>query len=357
MYAADYDRFAVVIPAPAPVREAVAALRRRAPPSGRPMMAAHVTVKGSFIEPTDLSAIAAWIGHCCDTAEPATITARVPRVWRNEATGLATVVLTVEPTAALVRLHWHLVEHLRGLATTDYHGEDIGSFHPHLTLMEALPPSDLDVALRVVEAAAPAYTLVATEATLCGRRGGHTWETLAAYPLGSTAAPTVVPAPGDTTASPAAVTSEVASFQLYILSSLDRLVALVGALDEADLSWRPAAPGSNSLHALAVHTLGNAEENILATLGGQAIARQREREFAPGGLSAAALQARWEGLRAGLTTALARLGPADLDRTYQHPRRGPLTGREILLVVARHAAEHLGQAELTRDLLHAAKER
>jgi hypothetical protein len=27
-----------------------------------------------------------------------------------------------------------------------------------------------------------------------------------------------------------------------------------------------------------------------------------------------------------------------------------LTGREILLVVARHAAEHLGQADLTRDL-------
>jgi hypothetical protein len=29
---------------------------------------------------------------------------------------------------------------------------------------------------------------------------------------------------------------------------------------------------------------------------------------------------------------------------------GVLTGREVLLVVARHAAEHLGQVELTRDL-------
>jgi hypothetical protein len=38
----------------------------------------------------------------------------------------------------------------------------------------------------------------------------------------------------------------------------------------------------------------------------------------------------------------------------QHPRRGPLSGREILIVVARHAAEHLGQAELTRDLMKAA---
>ena len=42
---------------------------------------------------------------------------------------------------------------------------------------------------------------------------------------------------------------------------------------------------------------------------------------------------------------------ADLDRERVHPRRGLLTGREILIVVARHAAEHLAHAELTRDLL------
>jgi hypothetical protein len=39
-----------------------------------------------------------------------------------------------------------------------------------------------------------------------------------------------------------------------------------------------------------------------------------------------------------------------LGATYRHPRRGAISGREILIVVARHAAEHLGQAELTRDL-------
>jgi hypothetical protein len=32
-----------------------------------------------------------------------------------------------------------------------------------------------------------------------------------------------------------------------------------------------------------------------------------------------------------------------------------VTGRAILIVVARHAAEHLGQAELTRDLLRAGR--
>ncbi|CAN5843324.1 hypothetical protein BH10CHL1_BH10CHL1_01810 [soil metagenome] len=45
----------------------------------------------------------------------------------------------------------------------------------------------------------------------------------------------------------------------------------------------------------------------------------------------------------------------ELTRVRSHPRRGQITGREILLVVACHAAEHRGQAELTRDLLFAAR--
>ena len=62
---------------------------------------------------------------------------------------------------------------------------------------------------------------------------------------------------------------EIASFHRFISSSLDRLVSLVGELDEAGLNWRPPAPNANCLYALATHTLGNAEENILQTLCGQ----------------------------------------------------------------------------------------
>ncbi len=58
MDAADCDHFAVVICAPPDVRDHVAAQRRQAPPSGRPMMAAHVTAKGSFVRPIDLDRIA-----------------------------------------------------------------------------------------------------------------------------------------------------------------------------------------------------------------------------------------------------------------------------------------------------------
>jgi uncharacterized damage-inducible protein DinB len=149
--------------------------------------------------------------------------------------------------------------------------------------------------------------------------------------------------------------AEALIFWRYIASSLDRLVACLTDRSEAQLNWRPPAPATNSLYALAVHTLGNAEENLLQTLAGQPVGRDRAGEFAARGDSAQVVAARWATLRAEVGARLASL-PADaLDVTYHHPRRGPLTGREILIVVARHAAEHLGQAELTRDLLHAAQ--
>jgi hypothetical protein len=146
---------------------------------------------------------------------------------------------------------------------------------------------------------------------------------------------------------------EAAVYCRYILSSLDRLVGCLNGLDETGLNWQPPAPGTNSLYALVTHTLANAEENILGTLGGQTIARRHEEEFGARGDTPDLLDARWHALRRHVTVTLAGLTSADLDGEVVHPRRGPVTGREVLLVVARHAAEHLGQAELTRDLLRA----
>ena len=149
--------------------------------------------------------------------------------------------------------------------------------------------------------------------------------------------------------------NEALIFWRYIASSLDRLVGCLEDLTEAQLNWRPDAPEANSLYALAVHTLGNAEENLLQTLGGQPVGRDRDGEFAAQGVAPQALAARWAALRAGLSAHLANLPDGALDAAHAHPRRGTITGREILIVVARHAAEHLGQAELTRDLLFAAR--
>ncbi|HEX5505757.1 MAG TPA: DinB family protein [Thermomicrobiales bacterium] len=151
--------------------------------------------------------------------------------------------------------------------------------------------------------------------------------------------------------------AEIATCWRYIASSLDRLVGVVQGLDAADLQWRPPAPETNSLAALATHTLGNAEENLLGVLCGRPVRRDRDAEFAASAPSAAELAARWADLRARLETALAALPAAELAREREHPRRGAITGLAVLLVVARHAAEHLGQAALTRDLLRAARGR
>ena len=146
---------------------------------------------------------------------------------------------------------------------------------------------------------------------------------------------------------------EVETFWTYTEQSLESLVELSRGLSDQQLNWRPeAAEPANSLYVLAWHTLGSIEEGLLFRLCGEPGERDRDSEFVVSA-AAAALEDRWSDLRERLASALPKLEPGALDRTIEHSRRGPLAGREMMLIAARHAAEHLGQAELTRDLLGA----
>jgi hypothetical protein len=142
---------------------------------------------------------------------------------------------------------------------------------------------------------------------------------------------------------------EVELFWHKIADSIDRILACLDGLDETDLNWRPLE-NANSLFVLATHVIGNIEENI-ATILHQSVDRQREKEFSAWGTSGEPVLQRWRELQEHISSRLAELTSKDLDREYAHPRQGTISGREILLVAARHAAEHAGQAELTRDLL------
>jgi DinB superfamily len=144
---------------------------------------------------------------------------------------------------------------------------------------------------------------------------------------------------------------EATLFCRYIVSSLDRLLQALDGLSEKQLNWRPPAPNTNSLYTLTVHTMSNAEENILYTLFDRTSPREREQEFLAHGSSADMLTTRWQDLRVQLQNAILNLSSEDLRRDHNHPRRGTITSLDILIIVARHTAEHLGQAELTRDLL------
>lgn len=147
--------------------------------------------------------------------------------------------------------------------------------------------------------------------------------------------------------------AEVAMYYGAICRSIERVVESAEGLGAGQLDWRPPAEGANSVYAIAVHVFANARENLLGTLCGRDIPREREAEFSASGGSATALRGEWLALREELEANLSTIAAAALDRVYTHPRRGAVTGREILLVVARHTAEHAGQAELTRDLAFA----
>jgi uncharacterized damage-inducible protein DinB len=152
-------------------------------------------------------------------------------------------------------------------------------------------------------------------------------------------------------ATPQNTSQETALFCRYILSSLDRLMQCLEGLNHEQLNWRPAAPHTNSLYVLAVHTLANTEENILHTLYNRPGSRDRELEFQAQATSIDHLKQHWQALRPRLQEAIQSLPREELLQERTHPRRGLVTGLDILIVVARHAAEHLGQAELTRDIV------
>lgn len=137
-----------------------------------------------------------------------------------------------------------------------------------------------------------------------------------------------------------------------IRNTVDELVACLNGLDSDSLNWKPL-DDANSLYVLATHTMGNVRHNFLSILCGRPITRDRDSEFTAMGESVAEIQAGWNALQGRISEAIQELPPGDLDRVRDDPQRGKITGRELMVIVARHAAEHYGQAQLTRDLVKA----
>ena len=165
--------------------------------------------------------------------------------------------------------------------------------------------------------------------------------------------PLGAPQPG----APSFRSSEVQRFWPYIQRSVDRIVGAIESLDAAgiDIDWRPPTPHSNSAYVMAVHALGNLDEQLLGLLSSAPSTRDRDAEFLATGGSTTEIQRRWRTLRVDIHEALQALSDADLDTSRRHPRRGVVSGHDVLILVARHMAEHAGQAELTRDLAIAAQ--
>ena len=142
-------------------------------------------------------------------------------------------------------------------------------------------------------------------------------------------------------------------FWSYIEHSVDQIVATLDGLEADELNWRPAGAETNSLFVLATHMLGALDETLLGVLCGQPRPRDRDAEFRASDATAGAPVARWATLRAEIAEQLTALTDEELDAVRQHPRRGEVTGHDLLIFTAQHTAEHAAHAELTRQLIEA----
>ncbi len=149
--------------------------------------------------------------------------------------------------------------------------------------------------------------------------------------------------------------AEIASFWWFTHRSLEGFMEILGELSIEELNWRPPAPETNSIYALTAHVLGNVRMHVFRVLLGETIERDREGEFRSVADASNVPVPAWPELRQEVEDALAALPSDILDRTFEHPVYGPMPGREVLMVMMRHTAEHYGQVELTRDLVVATR--
>jgi uncharacterized damage-inducible protein DinB len=145
--------------------------------------------------------------------------------------------------------------------------------------------------------------------------------------------------------------SMLAEIESYIGALRERRADILQTIEDlpADgLNWHPLPDQSNSLYALAVHSLGAERRWIHQVAGQRQIVRDRDAEFLAHGEDITELTSAYT---KGATTSeeiLAMLSAANLDEMRDDPK--PHTVRWCILHTLEHYNEHLGQMRLTRQL-------
>ncbi len=159
------------------------------------------------------------------------------------------------------------------------------------------------------------------------------------------------------------VDAEIKTYSTQIRSLLERVCACLEPSDEAQLNEQPPLPGANSPYVIAAHVAGNARAWVLGIACGRPLRRDRPAEFASSG-SHAEISAEIGRLMHEIGGALAALDPKELDRRllpaqelWGEGKASEISVREALLHVIEHASIHLGQLQVTRDLLLAERGR
>ena len=153
------------------------------------------------------------------------------------------------------------------------------------------------------------------------------------------------------------MSSEIDIYTKELRRLFDILREALDGLSEQELNWHPPLAEANSSYAIATHTLGNARAWILGICCGQPIERDRPAEFRALGRDASPIVDNARTLLEEIELSLRALVPESLD-DLREPRQQlwgagtaqPVTGREAILHVISHAAEHIGHIGITRDL-------
>jgi hypothetical protein len=133
---------------------------------------------------------------------------------------------------------------------------------------------------------------------------------------------------------------------------LDALRREVEAYPEGDGLWRTLPGVANSGGTLALHLAGNLQHYLGAHLAGTGYVRDRPAEFARRDVPRADLLREIEAARAAVTTALARLSPAQLTAEYPEAIAGAkVTTGEYLVHLTTHFTYHLGQLDYHRRMV------
>jgi Protein of unknown function (DUF664) len=140
----------------------------------------------------------------------------------------------------------------------------------------------------------------------------------------------------------------------YADRAVDALCGIVTGLGDDLANQRPDLPGANSPYAILTHCLG-----VMADWGGRVVAgrdvqRDRSAEFTAAGRVADLVTAAERAKLQFRADALTADPQAPLRRPAARRRQDVLEARSqahALLHVVEELYQHLGQAELTRDLL------
>ncbi|MBT0568090.1 DUF664 domain-containing protein [Williamsia sp. CHRR-6] len=140
-----------------------------------------------------------------------------------------------------------------------------------------------------------------------------------------------------------------------ITETLRSMIAIVRELGDDQINRRPALPGANSPYVIVFHSVAATRFWLGTVIGGEQIPRDRAAEFTATG-SVADLQQLVDSLVARIvewvTVALTE-GVRDrsgVGSTRRH-QIATATPEWMLSHVIRELAQHLGQLELTRDVL------